>query len=192
MKKSMEWVASDPEIIDLGSSNTTDQIIINQIEGGFYVDVNGFQYTLYEKEEEKMPDFIDNIKLISDLNEDGTVDISDFKVGFKYFSIIYLGLMSLLFTILGEDLESLKDNIYFMIIFAIIAIVITILFVVMRKKFNKKDKEIMKLKGVITDQTTILYKNELKDIEKDHAHELEKIDLEFQIKIKDKLVQEKI
>ena len=143
-------------------------------------------------DEKEMNDFIDQFKLFSDLDGNGMVDISDFKIGIKYFSMIYLGLMSIMYTLIGEDLTALKDNTYFMVVFGVLAGIFTLIGVIARKRVNGKEKEIKRLKELNTTQGALLYTQQMEMSEAMHMNTLELMEKDFQLRIKDKIVQEKI
>lgn len=168
LKESMEWCDSDH--IDAIVEDIKEDVV-----------------EVVEEVVPKMNAFIDKFNLFADLTDDGVVDIADWKKGMKWFGVIYSGLLSMMYVILGSDYDALVANTYFAVTFGIISFIVTIIAVMSSKKLNRKDKEIKALKSKNRNQASLLYQQEMEMEQLNHSHILDIQEKDFMIKIKDTL-----
>ena len=171
---SLGWTKADDEE-EFFEEDTT---LIDEVEN---------LHNLIEEVKPKMNAFMDKFGVFADLNDDGVVDIADWKKGVKYFALLYSGLLSMMYVILGNDMDELMANVYFAITFGIIAFIVTIVAVMASKKLNKKDKLIKTMKDKNISQAALLYQQEMDMAELTHGHILDIQEKDFQIRIKDGL-----
>lgn len=139
---------------------------------------------LTKKVKKNMTTLVDKFKDIADLDGSGIVDTNDFKLFGKYVSAIYSTIVALCFVIWGDDF-SIKENIYLMIIFLIVAIIIAIFLVYLSKTKSESAKKIASLttKG-------IAYLNEIDSLSKKiesltQKNEMDTILKDFMLQVKD-------
>jgi len=174
IKQDLNWVGTHEEFFDEDSPQFVQDVVENIVE-------------VVEEVKPKMNAFMDKFGVFADLNDDGVVDIADWKKGVKYFALLYSGLLSMMYVILGNDMDELMANVYFAITFGIIAFIVTIVAVMASKKLNKKDKLIKTMKQKNLEQGALLYQQEMDMEVLTHNHILNIQEKDFQIRIKDGL-----
>jgi hypothetical protein len=129
IKKSLEWVKDKKDdFFDINTSRKTD----------------GSVKTMVTKEE---------IFALFDLNNDYSIDKTDFKFFLKYFGSIF-GVIGGLYTyITGIQIDTIKElNPFAYILILVICAIITFVIIVLTGKFNEKNVQINNYRKVVKDE----------------------------------------
>jgi hypothetical protein len=116
--------------------------------------------------------------ILPDINGDGIIDKVDWKSYGKLFGSIYGGFLTVLYALFGEkNIAKLLDYWYYVVLFGIVALVITI-FALWVKNINNKNKtENQRLKTIIQTQAK-KFMDFINDTQvKDYGHQLELLEL---------------
>ncbi len=134
--------------------------------------------------------FLENIDKMADLNNDGTIDKVDAGMFFKYVATILTSLVTLISVLFGVDENFVKENwpMYFVLLFISVLTTIGILYV--KSIVVKKDEKIKANQEKARELVKTITRLEYEAMETNHTHQLDIINKDFLLKIKDAMAKE--
>lgn len=134
--------------------------------------------------------FLENIDKMAELNNDGTIDKVDAGMFFKYVATILTSLVTLISVLFGVDENFIKENwpMYFVLLFISILTTVGILYV--KSIVVKKDEKIKANQEKARELVKTITRLEYEAMETNHTHQLDIINKDFLLKIKDAMAKE--